>query len=377
MTTITKPLLSGLLGLFLVTAPLAAQEQPTPVKVDAVRTQSMSQTVPVLGRLVALQSGVVAARTEGPVAELRVQVGDHVEQGQTLALLDQARLRAQVNRREAELQELQARKVTAEARERLARLELTRLEKLRGSAAFNRALYDTRVQELDVARSSLREAEARIQSGRAELDLAHIELSDATIQAPYAGAVIQRQAVEGAWLKVGDPVVILVNDNTLEIEAEVPSDRLEGLNPGQMVTVFPEGSPDRYLARVRAVIPQENPASRTRPVRLVPQFPPQRVRLAVNQPVTLLIPAGGAAKVVSVHKDAVLRKGGQALVFVVEEGAARPRSVLLGQAVGDRFQVLDGLRPGELVVVRGNERLRPGQAVSFELPDGTEVGSRG
>lgn len=374
MTTITTPLL---LGLFLVTAPLAAQEPPTPVKVDPVRTQPMSQTVPVLGRLVALQSGVVAARAEGPVAEVRVQVGDHVAQGQVLAVLDQARLRAVVSRREAELRELEARRATAEARERLARLELARLEKLRGSAAFNRALYDTRVQELDVARGSLREAEARIQSGRAELELARIELADATIRAPYAGAVTQRQAVEGAWLKVGDPVVTLVNDADLEIEADVPADRLDGLGPGQTVTVFPEGSPERYLARVRAVIPQENPAARTRPVRLVPEFPASRARLAANQPVTLLIPAGGTGEVTSVHKDAVLRKGGQALVFVVEEGAARPRPVLLGQAVGDRFQVLDGLQPGELVVVRGNERLRPGQAVSFELPDGTEVGSRG
>jgi hypothetical protein len=87
--------------------------------------------------------------------------------------------------------------------------------------------------------------------------------------------------------------------------------------------------------------------------------------LAVNQPATLQLPAGGAREVVSVHKDAVLRRGGRDMVYLVRDGAATPRTVALGEAVGSRFQVLDGLVPGDLVVVRGNERLRPGQPVTF------------
>ncbi len=133
-----------------------AQPQATRVGVDAVRIEPMSQTVPVIGRFTAVQSGVVAARTEGPVIRLAVNVGDHIQQGDVIAELDQARLRARLGLVEAELKELEARKVTAEAVERLARLELDRFEKLRNTAAFNQSLYDQRVQELEVARSNRR-----------------------------------------------------------------------------------------------------------------------------------------------------------------------------------------------------------------------------
>ncbi len=71
-------------------------------------------------------------------------------------------------------------------------------------------------------------------------------------------------------------------------------------------------------------------------------------------------------EIVSVHKDAVTRAQGRASVFVVVDGVAHPRVVELGDAVGTRFEVLYGLAPGELVVVRGNERLMPGQAVTLE-----------
>lgn len=343
------------------------EEEATPVQVDPVRRQTMTQTVPVIGRLVSLQVGEVAARTAGPVARLAVQVGDQVERGQVLVELDQARLQARVEQQQAELAELQARKATAEANLRLARLELRRLEQLRGSPAFNRSLYDTRNQELAVARSALGEAEARISRGRVTLELARIERADATIRAPFPGTVSLRHTSEGAWLGVGDPVVTLIDDLHLEIEADVPAERLGGLRPGTRVAVnLADGS--RHQALVRAVIPDEDPAARTRPVRFVPEFRTLQSALARNQSVTLELPAGAADEVVSVHKDAILHQGGGTLVYVVDGEQAQPRAVSLGEAVGERMRVLEGLEPGELVVVRGNERLRPGQRVSFEPP---------
>jgi len=65
-----------------------------------------------------------------------------------------------------------------------------------------------------------------------------------------------------------------------------------------------------------------------------------------------------------VHKDAIVRRQGQAFVYVAKDGQAQIRPVQLGAAVGGRFEVLGGLGPGEPVVVRGNERLRPGQQIA-------------
>lgn len=358
-----------LLGLGMVTELVFAQSQAALVGVDPVRREPLAQTVPVIGRLVARQSGIVAGRTAGYVEKLYVDVGDRVERGQILARLDQAHLRARIVLREADLKEFQAQRATELATEKLARQQLERLKKLRNTAAFNQSLYDTQVRELAVARSSREEMEARIARGQVSLALAKTQLEYGTIRAPFSGIVTLRNTNEGAWLEQGDSVVTLINDRSLEIEADVPQARLAGLLPGTQVTLLLDDS-TQHQARVRARIPDENPASRTRPVRFSAEFGEVDIPLAVNQPVTLEVPLGPASQVVSVHKDAVLRRQGRASVYVIENGKAQSREVTLGPAVGSRFQVKEGLKPGEIVVIRGNERLRPGQPVSYpEQPD--------
>lgn len=363
-----KPYSASILLILCVS--LAHAQFPTPVGVDTVKTVPMSQTVPVVGRFVPLQSGAVAARSPGPVARVLVQVGDHVEQGDIIAELDASRLQAALALQDAQLAELSADLKTAQATAKLARQELNRMEKLRNSAAFTRYDYDKRVQELAVARAKEEEAQARINRGQVARQLAQLELNDRQIKAPFRGVVTQRHTSAGAWLRVGDPVITLINNLDLEIEADVPAARLTGLQPGTAITVqlaasTPEQSTQSYQAQVRSVIPDENPAARTRPVRFQPEPQLQQQALAVNQDITLLIPTSKRSEVLSVSKDAVIRRGTQAMVFVVSNGTAQPRTVQLGQAVGDRLQVLDGLQDGEVVVIRGNERLRPGQTVAY------------
>ena len=86
----------------------------------------------------------------------------------------------------------------------------------------------------------------------------------------------------------------------------------------------------------------------------------------MNQSVTVLVPIGRPRDIVSVHKDAVIPRGGKNIVFVAKEGKAEIRAIRLGSAIGNRFEVVQGLREGDLVVVRGNERLRPGQAITYK-----------
>ncbi len=90
--------------------------------------------------------------------------------------------------------------------------------------------------------------------------------------------------------------------------------------------------------------------------------------LADGQSVSLTLPIGPPREILAVHKDAIIRGVDGAAVYVVVDGVAERRLVSLGEAVGSRFEVLDGLIPGDLVVVRGNERLQPGQAVQYDGP---------
>ncbi|MGY8959623.1 MAG: efflux RND transporter periplasmic adaptor subunit, partial [Alphaproteobacteria bacterium] len=210
------------------------------------------------------------------------------------------------------------------------------------------------------------EAEAGITSARAELRLADIDLYNAKVRAPYNGVIEKKHTSPGAFLNVGDPVVTLINDELLEVEADVPSDRLSGLSVGRAMPAQLE-SGQQINIEVRAVVPEENALTRTRPVRfLVKMDAESDVSVASNQSVTINMPVGRSREVLSVHKDAIIPRSGESVVFAAIDGKAVRLVLKLGDAVGNRFEVLDGLKLGDLVVVRGNERLRPGQSISYE-----------
>ncbi|WP_421708822.1 efflux RND transporter periplasmic adaptor subunit [Algihabitans sp.] len=335
----------------------------SPVHVDEVVEVALSQTAPAVGRVVARKAGPVATRIDGAVAEYLVEVGDRVNEGQPLALIDDSVLAAQQELAAAQLSEAEALIATRRAAVTLADQEMRRIEGLRSSAAFSQARYDDQRQTVVIARAELNEAESAVASARAELELAELNVYYAEVRAPYAGVVTERQSEAGAFLRTGETVVSLVAITELEIQVEVPFMRLNGLTPGTDVDVE---LADRSLhsAVVRAVIPNEDPRTRTRPVRLLPQFGSVETPLAPGQSVVVRVPIGTPREVLSVAKDAVLpRGGGNQQIFVYEDGQAKLRDIDLGVAVGNRFEVLEGLQAGDLVVVRGNERLRDGQAV--------------
>jgi len=345
---------------------VAAKGEPALVVVDQVVREPLQQTQPIQGRFVARQSGPVAARTRGTVTEVHTFVGERVKKGDPIVTIDTERLAAEVERRRAEIEHRQAQVEGAEARFQQANQELDRLKRLRESAAFSRARYDDQVSAVISAKSEIAEYQAMLRTARAELALAEIDLAHATVRAPFSGVVTQRHTQAGAYLRDGDPVVNLIDDLSLEIEADVPASRIGGLKFGVPVTVLMEGQPE-LTAEVRAVIPQENTLSRTRAVRFMPDFDPTQVGAAGEAAVTVRIPVDAPRDVLTVHKDAVLQQGGTA-VYVVEEGEAVRKPVFLGDSAGSRFIVKEGLEAGMLAVVRGNERLRPGQPVRFEEP---------
>ena len=354
------------LSFLFITSSTAAQQE-THVGVDQVKTEPLKQTVPVIGRLIAAKAGVIAARISGPIGEMKVRVGDRVEQGAVIALLVDDSLDWRYQLAKAEASQAKAAVDKAKATFDLRSQELKRLKRLKKSAAFSQARLEDKNLEVASARSAMAESQASLIRGQANQKLAEINLYNAKVRAPFPGVVSKRYIDVGAYVNVGSAVVDLIDDQHLEIEASVPAKRISGLTPGTNISFRMEtanGQDQSSLpASVRAVVPDEDPLTRTRTVRFTINFSIQEHNLATNQSVVLAIPAGQAREVVSVHKDAVINRKGKNIVFIVEDGAANIRLVKLGEAIGPRFVVLGGLKAGDTVVVRGNERLRPGQKV--------------
>ena len=368
LLTVTM-LILGLAGSAALSGPAFAQGggRPPPTLVgNAVSASASSETTPVVGRFIALRGGPIAARTAGAVDQVLVEVGDPVSEGQPLIRLALDRLTAERARQAALVAFSRARIRSANASFKLAEQNATRLSRLRKSAAFSEALMADKQREAERAAAQVKEAEADLARARADLKLADVALAYGEVRAPYAGVITERHVDVGGFVALGAPVVTMIGDRALEIETEAPTDRIGALRPGVMAQVTHRGV--TASVPVRAVLPRETGVSRTRTVRLGP-LPANLAAVAIaNATLSLNIPVGAAGTALTVAKDAIVRRPTGATVVVAKpnpeaEGVyiAEPRPVQLGEAVGDRLVVVSGLKVGEIVVVRGNESIRPGQ----------------
>lgn len=357
---LTLPVGLALVALLALPTALYAQGRPAMVGLETVEMRTLSETVPVFAEVVTTRDAVIAARVGGVIDGVSVLVGDTVEAGMDLATIDTELLDIQVAQAEARMSEGDAGLRVARARLERATDAFERIDGLRGTSAFSAGRFDEARGTRAEALGQLAEAEARVASARAGEAEALYQRDRARIEAPYAGIVLEVMVSPGEFVSSGAPVVRLLDTATLEVEAAVPTRYAVSLSPGVSVT----GRTDegRVLdLTVRAILPVEDARTRTRPVRFVVQdFGGSG---AVGQSLTVDIPVGAPRDVLSVPKDALVQARGGWTVYVDAEGAAQPRMVEVGEALGDRFEVLSGLTDGDVVVVRGNERLRPGQQI--------------
>jgi len=363
-------LLRALFLLVLAAAPAAAEDRPAGVVVDAVAERELRETAPILGRIVAATRAVVAARTPGIVAEASARVGQRVRAGAPLARIDTERLVIERSLNEAALQQARGDYEATRADVDLARQALDRISGLRESSAFSIGAFQDRQAELARATSRLGAAAARVESAEAALASMDYDLKHAVTRAPFDGVVLERTAQPGAYLSLGAPVATLLDVDSLEIEADAPTEIISALSPGLEVEALLGETVAR--ATLRAVVPEEAVSTRTRPVRFV--IDGAEGQLAQGQSVTLMVPTAEPRSALTVSKDALTQGPRGWTVFVAEDGVAQPRSVEIGLPVGDRYEVISGVAAGDWVVVRGNERLRPGQPVEARTLDGELAG---
>ncbi|MEM7424321.1 MAG: efflux RND transporter periplasmic adaptor subunit, partial [Pseudomonadota bacterium] len=247
----------------------------------------------------------------------------------------------------------------------LALQGLARQERLKSSTAFSQGIFEDLQRSAEQAQGELARANAEIRAAQARLARVDYDLDQSIIRAPFAGVLVERMAQPGQYLNLGEAVAKLLDVDGLEIEADVPSELVQSLTPNTEITVtFASGVTG--TAQVRVALPVETISTRTRPVRFqadLSGIDPQLI--AVGKSLTLQVPVSAPRDLLTVPKDALVQgPGGGWVVYVVVEGAAKLSPITLGQSAGDRMEVLTGLSPGDMVVVRGNERLRPGQAVN-------------
>jgi multidrug efflux system membrane fusion protein len=235
-----------------------------------------------------------------------------------------------------------------------------------------KAAHDAAQATMDSGRAQVTVVEARIPGAEAQLEEAQLALADATLRAPVDGVVLRRTIEVGSLVGPGAPAFSIMDVRTVKVIFGAPDSIMGILRIGQQLPVTSEAVPGGdFSGRITRISSAADPRSRVFEVEL--SVPNPGGRLKPGMVAALEVQRGrnpGAAPEPVVPLTAILRAPDRKdlyAVFVVEDSrgtaTARSRSVRLGEALGNRIAVLEGLRAGDRVVTHGATLIRDGQPV--------------
>ena len=318
---------------------------PALVKVAQAAVRDIAPITMVPGTVVSRQDARLSAEVEGQLTSV-VDVGTEVKKGDPVATIEDTQLLL----RNTELKALVTR---AEARLRFLESEEKRFTQLAESNLAAATQLEQTRSDRDVARGDLAVARSR-------LDQNEDQLARTRILAPYDGIVVERLMMRGERVVVGSNVVRLVDQEDLEVIARAPLEYFEYVRPGQALELRSQNRSETGV--VRTVVAVGGRSNHQFELRL----DLKNGLFQVGQTLRVSIPVAITREVLTVPRDAlVLRPRGMSVFVVNDDNTARQVQVTAGVGQGDLVEVNGEVSAGDRVVVRGNERLQPGQEVSI------------
>ena len=407
--------LKGWLCALLVTALGTAVAQdapqgppPAPVTTAVAEGGAFSKPVNLTGTVEALASTELSSQVDGYLAELLVDEGDAVTEGQVLAQIralpyrfaleqaeallraDQERLRElQKGTREEDIAMAKANLAKAEVAAEIAEKNFERsrslLEKMIISdeefdqaherweeaqavldvekATHERALAGARDEEIGAA-------EARAAASQAQVAVARDRMERTTIRAPFDGVITAKHTEVGSWLAVGNGVFDLDTTSRVRVRVDIPETYYGQIVIGSEMSITFDSVPSKtFVGMVTKKIPRASGRSRAFPIKVELDNSDGHLASGMLARVMLETPHTGERSVI-VPRDALVPRGPNHILVRVQDQDGQPIAEILpvkpGRYFGEAVEVFGDLRAGDRVVIRGNERLRPGQPLVLD-----------
>jgi RND family efflux transporter MFP subunit len=346
-----------------------------PVRVIPAAQDTVARGTVVTGTLAAEDQVALSFKVSGRLSEIAVDLGSRVRKGQTIAQLDPTDFRLRVRQAEAALQQARARlglspdgthdrvdpEHTPLVRQAHAMLDEARRSRNRMVQLWERQLIA--LAELDAATATLQVAEGRYQDAieevrnrqavlaerRSELAIARQQLLDSELKAPLDGAVRQRHVSAGEYLEAGSPIVTVVRIHPLRLRLAVPERVAADVRVGQQVNVKVEGDRAVYQGRVVRLSPAISEEDRTLLVEA--EVPNEHGELRPGAFAEAEIVTAAEERAVFVPASSIVTFAGIEKVMTVHDGLSLEKRVQTGRRIGDRVEIVEGLKSEELVVV--------------------------
>lgn len=304
---------------------------------QVVAVRPLYDVVQALGTAQARESVTITSKITDIIQSLRFDSGDRVRRGQVLVVLASV--------------EQQADLAEAKAQRDAAKRDADRFTEL-GARGF---APTARVEE---TRAAFDRAEARVSALEARI-------ADRTIRAPFAGVIGLRTASPGALARPGDPIATLDDTSMIKLDFDIPEGQIAFVRPGASLEARTAAlAGDVFSGRVEDMDTRVNPISRTLRVRAVLPNPDGKLKPGMLMTVHV---RHNPRDAMAVPEIALLERSDGLFVFRVDQAEGRQVAALapvrVGRRVDGQAEIVDGLAAGDVVVVEGVQRIRPGQAV--------------
>jgi multidrug efflux pump subunit AcrA (membrane-fusion protein) len=357
----------------------------------ALRT-AIPRKIEFVGSLAGAEQVTLSSEVEGTVEKIHADLGDPVRKRQTVVSLVQDEFLFRRDQARAEAAQVAAKlgiapeadgadvENTSLVRKAMAEYDNAKkdFERRKDLAAKNlipRKDVDDAEARYLVAEAGVRAAReesnnllATLRAKRAQTGLAEKKLRDTVVKSPIEGFIEARLVSAGEYVKVGTPLFRIVDDHPIRLLGEVPELYAASLKPGLAVDLAVDSRPGKtFRGAIRRISPASNAANRA--IQVEANFPNGNRELKSGffgkAAILLRVDPDG----VSVPKQAVVTFAGVEKVFVIDNTTARERRVKLGQDLGDRIEIVEGIAAGDRVAVSRTGKLVEGSRVRVDQGD--------
>ncbi|MCF8027555.1 MAG: efflux RND transporter periplasmic adaptor subunit [Desulfobacteraceae bacterium] len=323
------------------------------VKVDRarVKTADLEEIIGGIGSIEAFQSVQVYPEVSGIIETVEFEEGARVEKGQLLFTIDDAKIRAELNARQAALEETRA------------NLENARLVFQRRQRLYKQKLGTEEAR--DEARTRYQALSAQVKRIQAEIENIRETLKDTRIRAPFDGFAGAHHVDAGQLVDTETQLTSVVQADRLKIRFTVPERHMGRVRVGQQIRISVPAYPEeKFPGTIYFIDPQLDPGTRSLRIQAQADNPEDLLRPGGFASVELI--AGTREGVLTIPEEALIPTRSGYMVFIIENGRARGREVKIGLRRPGIVEITSGLEEGETIVRAGHISLYEGAQVCPE-----------
>ncbi|SHH22777.1 efflux RND transporter periplasmic adaptor subunit [Tepidibacter thalassicus] len=337
-------------------------EKVVSVETKKVEKNDISIKTTLSAKVTPIEEANVVPKIPGKVTKVNVEIGKFVNKGDVLFTLDQTDMINAVKNAEAAYNMAVANLKLREEQIQNAKVNYERMKSLYEQGAISKQQFEQ--YELQASSTNIEAVKAQVEQAKVALENAKSKLNDTTVTSPISGVITSVNINEGEMASSAMPAVSIANLDRVVIETDISENLINKVRIGDVVDIsIKSAGKDNFKGKITALSPATSQGSMTYPIKIEIDNKNKLIKPGMFAEVNII--TDKKEKVITVPSEAVIVKEGNNVVFTVNGDKAHMKNVLLGVDNGEYVEIKNGIKEGDIVVVKGQNYLDEGSKVKI------------